>query len=396
VLKKITLENPKALVFVRYYLPGFKSGGPVRSIANMVDRLSTDFDFYILTLDRDYLDTEPFRGIEGGWNLVGGSRVRYLPKNILVWKNIVEVIEDLKPDFIYLNSLFDPIFSLPWILKKTTSKNGMPPVICAPRGELAEGALRFKSIRKTLVLSMIKLLGVHKRITFHATSEPEMKQIFAKFVRAPRVELAGNITTASGRSLDSRTRPENRKIKRLQIVFISRIHPKKNLHYAIECLSKTKCRAIFTIYGPIDDVSYWRNCQERLLSLPSNVEVDYRGELPHKKVLPALAEHDVFFFPTLGENFGHVIHEALEAGCVLLLSDQTPWTELRAHKIGWDLPLSDIDKFVSVIEKLSQWDAGDWQTHQNAVDEFKSIKIWGNTNDKSHKSMFSRVMSSEK
>ena len=129
----------------------------MRSIANMVDSLSTDFDFYILTLDRDYLDTEPFRGIDGGWNLVDGSRVRYLPKNILVWKNIVEVIEDLKPDFIYVNSLFDPIFSLPWILKKSILKNGMPPVICAPRGELAEGALRFKSIRKTLVLSMIKL-----------------------------------------------------------------------------------------------------------------------------------------------------------------------------------------------------------------------------------------------
>ena len=78
--------------------------------------------------------------------------------------------------------------------------------------------------------------------------------------------------------------------------------------------------------------------------------VRYHGEIDHENVHQALAAHDLFFLPTRGENYGHVIFEALAAGLPVLISDQTPWRNLEALGVGWDLPLMAEEKFCAVIE----------------------------------------------
>lgn len=64
-----------------------------------------------------------------------------------------------------------------------------------------------------------------------------------------------------------------------------------------------------------------------------------------------MSEHDLLLMPTLGENFGHVIPEALISGCPVLISDRTPWRELESKKAGWDIPLSRLEKFHSVLQQ---------------------------------------------
>ena len=64
--------------------------------------------------------------------------------------------------------------------------------------------------------------------------------------------------------------------------------------------------------------------------LPKNISVSVHDQVPHERVRSVFAEHDLFAFPSLGENFGHVILESLSAGTPVLLSDQTPWL-LNAH-----------------------------------------------------------------
>ncbi|MGC9337945.1 MAG: glycosyltransferase, partial [Candidatus Cloacimonadia bacterium] len=64
----------------------------------------------------------------------------------------------------------------------------------------------------------------------------------------------------------------------------------------------------------------------------------------------AMAEHDLFFFPTHGENFGHVINEALSVGTPVLISNRTPWRDLEERQAGWDLSLSNEEKIINVVE----------------------------------------------
>ena len=83
-------------------------------------------------------------------------------------------------------------------------------------------------------------------------------------------------------------------------------------------------------------MAYWEKCQRIIDDLPENIQVKYNGTIGHEKVVREMASHDLFFLPTLGENFGHVIFEALAAGCPILISDQTPWRNLekRLRRMG--------------------------------------------------------------
>ena len=78
------MSKRKVLVCIGYYLPGFKSGGPVRSMANMVAHLVDDVQFYIVTSDRDLGDDSPYPEVvnDGEWVDVANARVLYLKKGL--------------------------------------------------------------------------------------------------------------------------------------------------------------------------------------------------------------------------------------------------------------------------------------------------------------------------
>src|SRR5690606_20694183 len=71
------------------------------------------------------------------------------------------------------------------------------------------------------------------------------------------------------------------------------------------------------------------------------------------QVAALFSKYDLFFLPTRGENYGHVIAEALSMGTPVLISDQTPWRELQADDLGWDVPLASVAEFACTIQALA-------------------------------------------
>ena len=90
--------------------------------------------------------------------------------------------------------------------------------------------------------------------------------------------------------------------------------------------------------------------------LPSNVKAKYCGTIDHENVFDVLSNYDAFLFPTLSENFGHVISEALFAGCPAIISNTTPWLGLEKSGAGWDLDLTDRESFINAINSVIQYD----------------------------------------
>ncbi len=99
----------------------------------------------------------------------------------------------------------------------------------------------------------------------------------------------------------------------------------KNLDGLLEMLRGVHALVNLDIFGPIEDEDYWRKCEKIVSALPDNIKVKYRGSITPDEVSSTFARYDLFIFPTQGENFGHVIFEALRAGTPVLLSDRTPW-----------------------------------------------------------------------
>ena len=146
--------------------------------------------------------------------------------------------------------------------------------------------------------------------------------------------------------------PLTKQNNELKLVSVSRISRKKNLHYALNILRTIKHNIIFDIYGPKEDIDYWRKCQDIIDKLPKNISVRYKGSLAQNEIVSKMREYHAFLFPTLSENFGHVIVEAMQVGLVPIISDQTPWLKLEDLNAGWDINLEDDKKYIKVIEEL--------------------------------------------
>jgi len=142
----------------------------------------------------------------------------------------------------------------------------------------------------------------------------------------------------------------------LKIVFLSRISRKKNLDGALQMLDGIKGDIQFHIYGPQEELDYWEECQKIIDVLPANIQVQYCGSIEHDKTYQVLRDSELFFFPTQGENFGHVIAESFTVGCPVLISDQTPWRDLQKYGVGYDLPLHQPELFKVALQQYVDMD----------------------------------------
>ncbi|NOQ45986.1 MAG: glycosyltransferase [Desulfobulbaceae bacterium] len=341
----------RILTSVGYYLPGYKSGGPIRTIANLVDRLGDEFQFKIVTADRDSGDKKSYRNIKvADWNRVGKAMVFYMPLKKRSLRDFKRFLCSTEYDVLYLNSFFSPHFTIKPLLLRRLRLIADKPLIIAPRGEFSPGALGLKSFKKRVYMTVAKALGLYKDIIWQASSEHEELYIRRWFGRNARVMVAPNLPPLLNVA-DELVVVSYKTKGCLKIIFLSRISRMKNLDGALEMLKGLKEEIQFNIYGPMEDKSYWAECQKIIGGLPGNIEVRYCGSVKHDKVGATMREHDLFFLPTLGENFGHVILEALYAGCPVLISDQTPWRDLEEKGIGWDLALSKPEMFQDVLQR---------------------------------------------
>lgn len=340
------MEKIKVLSFSGYYLPGYKGGGPIKTIKNLFDQTGNSLSYKLITSDRDLGDTSPYNTIEHNiWNEIGNAEVFYVQPSTTGYQKITRILFERKYEIIYLNSFFSPTFSLlPLIIAKTLRKK----VIVGPRGEFSEGALNLKSRKKDAFIKLYKLLNLHCGTIYQASSIYEAEDI--KRVLGPKVDI--QVAEDIGSQEFAQYMPE-RESTVLKAIFISRISPMKNLDMALETLKSVRSPLVYDIYGPIEDQSYWQHCQSITADLPSHIDVQYKGELMPEQVVPILSSYDFFFMPTKGENYGHVIAEALCAGLPILIADTTQWRNLKEKKIGWDLPLNNPKAFSDAIEQLA-------------------------------------------
>ncbi|MFC1531369.1 glycosyltransferase [Gemmatimonadota bacterium] len=349
---------PTVLTFVAHYLPGFKSGGPVRSLANLVDQLGDEFNFRIVTRDRDFMDDIPYQGIElNVWNAVGNAQVLYAAPESLTVSAVIRLMCETPHDVLYLNSFFDPRFTLLPLLARLIGTTGRQPVVLAPRGEFSSGALTLKAWKKRPYISLGRALGLYRRVTWQASSELEAEDISRTMAPPPtKICIASDLPEQVTAPVLDIT-PHRAPAEALQLVFLSRISPKKNLDFALRVLGRVSIPVEFRIYGVIDDGAYWKRCQKQIRSLPNHIRVRYHGAIPHTSVQSVLAESDLFVLPTRGENYGHVILETLAAGTPALISDQTPWRDLETAGVGWVLPLEDLGPYSAAIESYASLSA---------------------------------------
>jgi len=350
--KKITfkisqVQKKKVLIFIDWYLPGYKAGGPIQSVANLVAHLKDEFEFSIITRDTDYCETIPYPSVKSDeWNtLPNGVKVFYISQNNLSRTTIKNLIRKSDFDVVYLNGIYSIYFTLiPMLfLRKKHDKR----VVIAARGMLSEGSLNVKKTKKQFFIRATKVLNLFDKVVFHATTESEKKDIRKHFGNTIQIQLAGNLS----QKLDNNSFFRREKVVgKLNLISVARISPEKNLLFALEILKNVKSKVEFDIYGPVYNQIYWDECNKVINTLPANVIVNYKGTAESDSVMSLLRNAHALFMPSTGENFGHIILQSFLAACPVIISDATPWKFLSEKRVGWDIPLDQKQQFVNAID----------------------------------------------
>ncbi len=336
-------------MFVDWYLPGYKGGGPIRSIANMVDQLEDQFKFLIVTRNTDYCESKPYMNIlpdkwidtMGGY----GTKAYYISKERLGFKQIKKIIQENPSADVYLNSMFSWYFAIiPLLILKR--QNGRK-VILAPRGMLSPGSFGVKKKKKSIFLFLASLAGIYKNVSFQATSKNEMKHIEAHGLSDTPLIYAPNLPE---KNINLKEFDRIKEAGKVNLISIARIAPEKNLLYALRILNKVKGEVKLDIYGSIYDQNYWAKCNDLIKTMHGNIDVQYHGHLPVDSIQKVLDKNHFLFMPTTGENFGHIILQSLTTSCPPIISDQTPWDNLNASSAGFCISLDNQSEWVDVIE----------------------------------------------
>lgn len=371
-MKKQTL-----LILCDFYLPSVRAGGPVRSISAIISPLKKDFDITVITRDHDIGIATPF---EQNQLHHDGYRVLYFSDTKLMF-GIREILKKQRFDIIYFNSFVAPrmtIFTLLYLFFKRK-----PRMIISPRGELGSGALVIKSKRKKIYIAIFKKLFL-KSVEFLAASDSEKNEIQIALGKKAKTMVLSNLTTHVQANELTNLKIENN----IHIVFLSRISRKKNLLGAIEILSQVKGSMHFDIIGPIEDEPYWNECQMAIKKLPVNIQANYRGSCDPDNVTNTLKSYDLFFLPSWNENYGHVIVESLAVGCPVLLSDQTPWHDLKNNDAGWEYALCTPELFAEKIDQLITLNNAQYNQYKNAALQYYLKNIAHTDLDKSYMTYF--------
>ncbi|HEV9035220.1 MAG TPA: glycosyltransferase family 4 protein [Puia sp.] len=347
----------KILLFIDWFEPGYKAGGPIRSCVNFVRSMHRHYKIYVFTSDRDLGSTDAYPDIPVDRWIAGQDQVElfYCSPENLRWSTIRRELDSIRPDFLYLNSMFSLHFTIYPMLINRRRRNPAR-VILAPRGMLKSTAVQFRPLKKKIFLKSWRWLGLHRPIHFHASDNTEVNDTHRYFGTRVRVTQIPNFPSI----FPERDRPLEKKPGELSIIFVGRVHPIKNLDYLLNALKGLPDCLRLTIIGSLEDKPFWEKCQQIITELPPTTRVVYAGEKPHHELPPIIGEHHIFALPTQGENFGHAIFEAFALGKPVLISDQTPWRNLEKSGVGWDLPLDRPDLFRQAIRTAASFSQNEY------------------------------------
>lgn len=350
------------LIIMGRYLPGYKDGGPVRSIKNLVDRMGDEYDFHILTTDRDHGNDKPYSDIKiRDWNTVGAAKVYYVEPGGFD----AETVEGLaaEAELVYLCGCFNDYARTTLRLKEQGRIKCR--VVIAAMGLFSPGAFHIKYLKKKAYMLLLRALGHFRDVEWSATNEEEAEDIRREAGKDAVCHLAEDLPRKPG-DIEHITETDKGSLK---VIFLSRVSRKKNLYFAAKILRQVKGDIIFDIYGNMEDAIYWKECEEELRKLPQNVRWEYKGEAEAERVVKVFSEYDVFLFPTIAENYGHVIFEAMAGGCVPIISDKTPWTMEKMGYCGEAVKMEGEKPLQSFVKKVQEYVEMTKQEKQKRADK---------------------------
>jgi glycosyltransferase involved in cell wall biosynthesis len=265
------------------------------------------------------------------------------------WRAIVREVG--AADLIHVTYIFS------WInlAAAAASRRQRVPVVVSPRGSLDPDALRFSSRKKAWYFRFGGSRALEEAAGFHVTSETERGHVSSLFPRARIAVIPNGVTVPSDEDLAHWT---SAPAAARTVLFLGRIHPIKNVMTLVRAWASVARRfsdAKLVLAGP-DDHGHRADVERMIAALGVGGSVRIAGFVGGEELRRLLATSVGLVLPSVAENFGNVVAEALAHRIPVIASTGTPWGGLRDRDCGWWVQPT-VDELAGAIEDLLRTDA---------------------------------------
>jgi glycosyltransferase involved in cell wall biosynthesis len=220
-----------------------------------------------------------------------------------------------------------------WAAASAARVAGLPYVLSS-RGMLEPWALRYKAAKKRVAWVAYQRRIVAGAALLVATANDERDSIKALMPHLPVAVVPNGVRWPA-----EAPRPTRNADSRRRLLFISRVHPKKNILGLLEAWksvvdSGSARNWVLSIAGP-DELGHVLEVRRRVAQLALGHVVEIIGPVGEADKAALWADTDLAVLPSFSENFGVVVAEALAAGVPVIATTGTPWSGLRDRGCGW-------------------------------------------------------------
>ncbi|MBH8561036.1 glycosyltransferase [Nostoc sp. CENA67] len=262
---------------------------------------------------------------------------------VWLWHNISQY------DLLHIHAIFSYASTIAMVIARCQNI----PYIVIPHGLLCEWSLQQSALRKQIYLRLIEQANLNHSQAIHLTSQLEQQEVDQLGLNVPSFVLPHGFSQPQ-LILNARyllRQHLNIPVDEPIILFLSRLHPKKGLHYLIPALGKlTDYRFTFVIAGS-GAKEYEAEIEALTISTGIRDRTHFTGFVAGETKNLLIQGSDLFVLTSHAENFGLSVLESLAVGVPVLV---TPGVALAAfveqHQLGY-VPQLDVLAIAKTIEQ---------------------------------------------
>lgn len=256
-------------------------------------------------------------------------------------------------DLVHIHSLFS--YACTFSARMARQKSF--PYVISPHGHFSPWVINQKKLKKKVYNLFLENANLKQASLIHCTTKQEEQYVRDFGIDAPAVNipLGINLTTPYPHA-----KVEVRKKYNISlapetpiILFLSRIHPKKQLDFLINVLGNIKDENKFhLIIGGTGETAYCQEIEQLVKDLGLQENVTFTGFVTGEAKQLLLYGCDLLALPSLGENFGIAVAEAMEAGLAVMITPEVDIaTDVIEGNAGLVVP-SSLEKWKNGLQRL--------------------------------------------
>ncbi|WP_040605752.1 glycosyltransferase [Salisaeta longa] len=233
-------------------------------------------------------------------------------------------------DVVHTHGLFNPVSSL---AARVSTARGYPTVM-RPFGTLSRYTFSRRALLKRLYFYTVDRPALQAAAALHFTTAAEKDE--AARLPLDTVSSRGHVVPPPWRGTRA-SEPSTAKASRPTVLFLSRLHPKKNIEGLLEAWRQVvqACPTAHLQIAGTGAEPYVAARKKQARTLGIDASVTFCGFLTGADKAAALARAWVFVLPSHQENFGIAVLEAVAAGLPVVISPEVQLASfVQQHDLG--------------------------------------------------------------